>query len=207
MRALGALFGLLCLVTAVAVPAASAKSGPRVKLSVLPLPASALGSAGKLLALQHDSGVLVNGGDNTNLVKKVYVGSGLPVTPNRSLIPTGAVFAKLGRISGYALDYGLGASGGAGVTEVRTSVDKYKTSADAKKGLAFWKSDDRRVCRYAGGGLAITNRGEKVAPVGSGRFAFLVSYADTNIAPLFGSASSSRRVATRPTSAFGRAPW
>lgn len=163
------------LVAAVAVPAASAKRGPRVKLSVLPLPASALGPAAKSLPLQHDSGLFRHNG-----------ATGMSVTPNRSfgLGPFG--LAKLGRAGGYALDYGLGASGGDGVTEVWTSVDKYRTSVDAKKVLALWKQDDGMISRYGGGGLVITLGAKKVAPVGSRHFAFLVRYQAANIAPLFG---------------------
>jgi hypothetical protein len=166
------------LPAAVGVPAASAKSGGHVKLSVLPLPKSSLGSAAKSLSLQHDSGA--NGGSGL-----------LPVTPNRSFIPTGPPplfnLGRIGRISGYALDYGLGARGGSGVTEVWTSVDRYKTSADAKKGLAFLHRDDRRVTFWNHhGGLAIAIKAESVAPVGSRQFAFLVSYRAANIAPLFG---------------------
>jgi hypothetical protein len=47
------------LVAVVVVPAASAQSaGARVRLSVLPLPASSLGSAAKSLPLQRDSGAI-----------------------------------------------------------------------------------------------------------------------------------------------------
>jgi hypothetical protein len=175
------------LIAAFAVPAAWAKSSARVKLSVLPLPKSALGPAAKSLQLQRaGSGVLFNGGPGENLVNKIAVGS-LPVTPNCSFgyaFPTGRDLR--GRISGYLLDYGLGASGGAGVTEVRTGVDEYKTSGDAKKGLAFWKRNDRTVSRWVGGGLSVAIEKEKVAGVGGRRFAFLVRYSDANIAPLYG---------------------
>ena len=177
-------FVVAALTAAVLVPAASAKPGEGTtsscltwtcqsrRLSVMPLPASVIGSAAKSLRLQHDSGVLYE--------------SGLPVTPNRAYIPVGPGLDQLGWLSGYALDYGIGASGGAGVTEVRTSVDLYTTRAGAKKGLAFWRSNDRRVTLAAGGGLVITSREEKVAPVGGRPVAFLVGYSAANIAPLFG---------------------
>jgi hypothetical protein len=157
----------------------------RVKLSVLPLPASSIGAVAKSLPLERDgSGVLVNG--KGNVLGKHVLGS-LPVTPNCAYghaFPVGS--AGTGRISGYVLDYGLGASGAAGVTEVRTGVDKYKTSADAKAGLAFWKTNDRRVGQWVGNGLSVAVRKEKVGTVGGRRFAFLVSYSDANIAPLYG---------------------
>jgi hypothetical protein len=175
-------FAVVALAALVGVPAASAKTGPRVDLALLPLPASAIGPAAKTLQLQHDSGVLVGGG---NLANKIYVGSGLPTTPNRSLRSVGG-FDKLGWRSGYALDYGVGSSGGAGVTEVRTSVDQYATKADAKKGLSFWRSFDPVITTYRGGGLTISGRPLRPAPVGRERFAYLVSYTDANLSPLFG---------------------
>lgn len=181
--------GLLCrgfvvagLIAAIGASTASAKSAPRVDLALLPLPASAIGPDAKELQLQHDSGFLAGGG---NVANKIYVGNGLPTTPNRSFAPVGG-FDQRGWRSGYALDYGVGSSGGAGVTEVRTSVDVYWTKADAKRGLAFWKSADPLVCAHAGGGLVITRQARTVAPVGTGRFAFLVSYTDANMTPLFG---------------------
>jgi hypothetical protein len=166
------------LIVAVAVPAASAMSAVRVKQSVLPLPASSLGSAARSLRLQGDSGVVSN---------KDLLAVELPVTPNRSFGNAPLEPAKLGRVSGYALDYGHGASGGAGVTEVWTSVDRYKTSTDAKKGLAFWRRWDRLGPKLLGGGeLSVAVQKEKTAALGSGRFAVLVRYSAANIGPLFG---------------------
>ena len=91
--------------------------------------------------------------------------------------------------SGYALDYGHGASGAAGVTEVWTSVDSYKTSADAKKGLASWKRWETNLylpSSLHGDALSVTNKKQKAAAIGSARFAVLASYSGSNIAPLFG---------------------
>jgi hypothetical protein len=141
-----------------------------------------LGSAATSLPLQPDSGVVSN--------KDLQVaGFGFPTTPNRWF--ANAPFdpaAKLGRLSGYALDYGHGASGGTGVTEVWTSVDKYKTSVAAKKGLASWgrwetnlflASEFRDV-------FSVSVEKQKVAALGSSRFAVLVGYGGADIAPLFG---------------------
>jgi hypothetical protein len=162
------------LPTAAAVSAASAKSGGQVRLSVLPLPESSLGSAAQRLRLEHDSGVHSH-----------WAGLGLPVFPNHSGVGVECcLLQKLGRISGYALDYGLGASGGAGITEVWTSVDQYRTIVGAKKGLAAWQRVDHDASDF--GKLAIAIKAEKVESVGSGRFAFLVRYKAANIAPLVG---------------------
>ena len=170
------------LIALVAVPAAAARSaGARVRLSVLPLPASSLGSAAKSLALQGDSGVIGN---------KSASASALPLTPNRQFVtaplnPPG----QSGRVSGYALDYGHGASGAAGVTEVWSSVDSYKTSADAKKGLASWELWETNHFLHSslhGAALSVTNKKVKAAGIRSARFAVLVAYSGQKIAPLFG---------------------
>jgi hypothetical protein len=179
-------FVVVALIAAVLVPLASAKSGARVKLSVLPLPKSALGPAAETLRLQRaGSGVLVDSGNEAG---KLAIG-GMPVTPNASFgftFPAGPYLDKLGWISGYVLDYGLGASGGAGVTEVRTGVDQYKTRADARKGLALWKQSDPTISHWVGSGFAVSVAQEKVAAVGGRRFAFLVGFSDANITPLYG---------------------
>src|SRR5262249_21013237 len=156
---------------AVLVPTASPKSGARVDLSVLPLPASELGSAAPSLPLQPHSGA--------------HSPLGGSLIPNRSsTLGQWDFWAKRGWIRGYELDYGLGASGGAGVTEVLTNVDEYKTSADAKKGLAIQKGRSRWVTHYGKRGLSVAIKKEKVAAVGARRFAFLVSYSAANIAPV-----------------------
>jgi hypothetical protein len=164
------------MLAVVLVPAASAQSGVRVKVSVLPLPKAALGSAAKSLQLQWDS----------YGVQPVLAYLLRPIYPIYSTGPgeAGYVLTQLGRIKGHHLDYGLGASGGAGVTEVWTGVDEYKTSADARKGLAFWKGG---VLRSTGWGrISVAVKKQKVAAVGRGRFAILVSYKAANIKPLFG---------------------
>ncbi|MGH3008989.1 MAG: hypothetical protein ACRDLM_06225 [Gaiellaceae bacterium] len=161
--------GLLvaALAAAVLVPAASAKPA-KAKLSVLPLPKSALGSAAKPLALDRDSGVVSNASATDN-----------------SFSGRANTFTKLGRVSGYGLDYGVGPSGGSGVTEVWTSVDQYKTAAYAKKGLAFWKKDDPQFAKLSAGGFVIAVKTRKVPAVGSSHFADLASYSAANITPVW----------------------
>jgi hypothetical protein len=53
-------FAVAALVIAAAVPAVAAKSDARVKLSLLPLPASSLGAPARGLAVAHDSRVVSN---------------------------------------------------------------------------------------------------------------------------------------------------
>jgi hypothetical protein len=160
--------GLLAaaLAAAVAVPAASAKSFA-VKLSVLPLQKAQLGAA-KSLPLQPDSGVISDA-----------AAAGYSFTASSSKTLT-----KLGRITGYGLDYGIGASGGSGATETGTRVEEYKTAADAKNGLAFWKKDDAWVSQLNQGGFAVSNSSVKVPAIGGSRFADLASYSSANIVPV-----------------------
>jgi hypothetical protein len=168
------------LVAASGTPVVAANSRARVRLAVLPLPASMIGSAAKSLRIQADSGATSN---------KDAARRGLFLTPTHSLAASPAkAFIRLGRIVGYVLDYGLGASGGAGVTEVWTSVDRYKTSADAKKGLTHWKDVDRHGLTEFdhGEGLGVSHHVERVAAVGNWRFAFFIGFRAPNIAPVFG---------------------
>ena len=165
---------VVAMLTVVLVPAASAQSGVGVKLSVLPLPKAVIGSDAKSLRLQPDSyGVRPSHEFLLGPIYKWYGNGAIEGTLD-----------LLGRIKGHALDYGLGASGGAGVTEVWTSVDEYKTSAGARKGLAFWKGDVLRPTRW--GRISVGVKKQKVAAVGRGRFAILVGYRAANIKPLFG---------------------
>lgn len=151
----------------VLVPAASAKSAARVKLSLIPLPTSALGSAGHGLALAHDSGAVSNN-----------------AAANRTLDGSPATFKKLGRVNGYELDYGDAYSGAAGITDVRTGIEQYKTPADAKRGLAFWRKEDAELSALDQSGFAVTNVFVNVPAVGGKRFADLASFSASNITPV-----------------------
>src|SRR5690242_9590450 len=102
------------LTAMVGVSAVSAKPGARAtgrcstwrcqneRLSVMPLPASVIGSAAASLPLQHESGYM---DDSGNLVDKVSPESGMTVAPNRWYIPVGPGVDQLGWLSGYVLDY------------------------------------------------------------------------------------------------------
>lgn len=173
-------FVVVALIALIVVPSASAKSKPHVKLSILPLPASSLGSVARSLPLESDSGVVSN--DDS-------FASGLPTTPNRWYVHA-PVPQKTGRVSGYALDYGDGTSGGAGVTELRTSVDEFKTSRAAKSMLDFWGKweTNQLLSSNFQGGLTATAKLQKGAGLGVGEwyFAVLVTYHAANTAPLYG---------------------
>ena len=96
---------------------------------------------------------------------------------------TASTFTKLGRVTGYALDYGYAASGAPGITDVTTSVEQYKTTLAAPHGLAFWKKEFSSEGSLNAGGLAST-ASFAVPKIGVQRFAYLSSYSASDIAPL-----------------------
>jgi hypothetical protein len=163
--------GLLAvaLAAAVLVPAASASRAPSVKLALVPLPKAAIGSAVQAFALAQDSGAV------SNAVAASHTPDG-----------TASTFKKLGRLTGYALEYGNAFTGAAGVTDVRTGIEQYKTSADAKRGLAFWQKEDSKLAALNQPGFAVTNVLVQVPKVGMRHFAYLSSYSASNIAPVSG---------------------
>jgi hypothetical protein len=163
----------VALAAALLVPAASAKTKPKhkpvhVKLSLVALPVKQLGSPAASLAIGHESGVLSNLFESNHAFGSV----------------SAKYFAKLGRVTGYGLDYGYSATGSTGVDEVWTSVDRYKTQAGAKKGLAFWKKDDSQVAEISSDTFTVTGAAVKPTHIGKARFGFLSTYSAANIAPL-----------------------
>jgi hypothetical protein len=161
------------VLTAVALtlaPAAGAAThAPRVKLALIPLPKSAIGSAVHGFTLAHNSGVVSNA-------------TAALSTPDG----TAATFKKLGRVSGYVLEYGNAFTGAAGLTDVHTGIEEYKTAAAAKRGLAFRKKEDSKLGALNNPGFAVTNVLVKVPAVGKRHFAYLTSYSASNIAPVSG---------------------
>ena len=156
-------------IAAVLVPAASASSTHRVKLALVPLPRSALGAAAHGFAVARNSGVVSNAAAAAS-------------TPDG----TAATFRKLGRLTGYVLEFGNAFTGAPGITDVHTGIERYKTSADAKRGLAFWKKEDSELGALDQPGFAVTNVLVHVPAVGKKRFAYLTSYSASNIAPVSG---------------------
>lgn len=155
------------LAAAVLVPAASASRSHRVKLAVVALPKAALGAAGRSLAVSPDSGVVSNA-----------------AATNRSISGRASTFDNFGRITGYDLSYGDPYSGGPGITSIETGVDKYKTAAGAKRGLAFWRKDDPKIKVLGPYGVAVAVKALKPAKIGTRRFAEAATYAIPNAAPV-----------------------
>lgn len=157
------------LAATVLVPAASAGRTHRVQLALVPLPKSALGSATQGLSLAHASGPVSN--EEAAL---------------HSAGATTAQLTKLGRLNGYVLEYGNAFAGAAGVTDVHTGVEQYKTAADARRGLAFWQKQDSRLGRLDQPGFSVTNVPVELPAVGKKHFGYLTSYRASNIAPVSG---------------------
>lgn len=86
---------------------------------------------------------------------------------------------------GYSLDYGDPYTGASGVTEIRTAVDEYKTSTDAKRGLAFWRKDAGQFSINAEGAFTVTRVELEPRRVGRGSFAYLFTEQAPSLSPVF----------------------
>jgi hypothetical protein len=140
---------------------ASARHAPKLRLPLVPLQSAQLGPVGASLPLEFDSGPAANGDAPTPL-------------------------KKLGRLGGYLLDYGDAYVGGAGVTSIATQVERFRTPTGAKKGLRYWKNDDKVVASfYRSIGLTVSAHFFRVPAVGSSHFAYATSFEIPNADPLF----------------------
>jgi hypothetical protein len=115
------------LLAAILVPAsASAQSASQVKLALGPVPKSALGAAGSALPLARDSGVASNAKEASDASGNV----------------TAKQLSRLGRVSGYMLDYGNPLGDVAGIRQIQTEIEQYRTDGAARKGFAFWRRQE-----------------------------------------------------------------
>lgn len=157
------------LVAVVLVPAAFASGAHRVNLSLVPLPRSVIGAPARGFAVAPNSGIVSNAAAAAS-------------TPDG----TAATFRKLGRQTGYVLEYGNAFTGAPGITDVHTGIERYKTARDARRGLAFWQKEDSKLGALDQPGFAVTNVLVHVPAVGKKRFAYLTSYSAANVAPVSG---------------------
>jgi hypothetical protein len=156
---------------AVLVPAASASRPRPVKLALVPLPKSAIGTTVQSFAVAYDSGPVSNAEAAAH-------------TPDASA----KTFKKLGRVNGYGLEYGNAFTGAVGIGDVRTSIESYKTPSDARRSLAFWKKEDAALQKLDNPNFSVTSVPVKLpAPATkTSHFAYLTSYSAANIAPVSG---------------------
>jgi hypothetical protein len=152
-------------------PAASASRLHHVRLALVPLPKTAIGVAAQSFSVAHDSGRVSNADAAAHTSDA-----------------TTKTFKKLGRLGGYALEYGNAFTGATGITDVRTAVDQYKTVSDARRALAFWKKEDAKLGALDNPAFSVTSVPADVPVVAprTSRFAYLTSYSASNIAPVSG---------------------
>ena len=136
---------------------AGASASPQLRLALLPLPKAELGNAGRSLNLAPDSGV----DSNAHSASK----SSGNVTATR--------LKRLGRISGYLLDYGTPFSESRGVSEIATEVERYRTAAAARRSLGFWRKEELDVRQLRQLGLDVSFKKVALAQVGRPHWAYL----------------------------------
>lgn len=157
----------------VPVSAASAAHHPaRIRLALVPLQTAQLGPAGASLALNYGSGSTSNDGQ---IVIQGSSGGGIFSSGSSS-----------GPRGGYVLDYGDPFTGSTGVTEIRTSVEEYKTPAVARRALVSARFFDAifEPLFLASPFVHVTHRKVKPAPVGQRRFGYLLTLAAPNLNPI-----------------------
>ena len=127
-------------VAAILLPVASASGASQIKLALLPLPKAALGQTGHSLSLAPDSGTDSNAHSASEATGNV----------------TAKRLKRLGRISGYLLDYGTPFSDSPAVSEIQTEVERYRTATEARKGLGFWRKQELDVRALKALGLHVS---------------------------------------------------
>ena len=158
------------LAAAVLVPAATASTTASVKLALVPLPKSALGAAGRHLPIAHDSGVVPN-------AQAASYASG-HVTAKQ--------LQRLGRVSGYLLDYGTPFGSSPGVHEIQTGIDRYRSTADARRGFAFWRRDELKFPQLTGGGIHFSVKKLNLAGLAKPNWAYAGSVSIKGLKPVHG---------------------
>ena len=162
-------------VVAIVGPGAVAGGSLQSRLALMPLPKPELGQSAALLPLARDSGVETNAQavDNTS-----------------STTMTAAGFAKLGRITGYTLDYddagGAALGVGHGLLEVQTGVELYRSAADAARGLAFWRNDEIAATHLKISGVKVSLAPLKIPAIGTASFAVSGRESVTGKPPVYG---------------------
>lgn len=165
--------GLVALAAAAAfvVPAASAsagRQGERPDLALVPLQSAQLGPGNGSFALNYGSGPTSNGA--------IIVSGG----------GSGGFSSSGGDLGGYVLDYGDPFTGSTGVTAIRSSVEEYKTHADARSALEGTHLLERLFTQLLFGSpfVHLTIKRVKPLPVGQRRFGYLITQVAPNLNPI-----------------------
>jgi hypothetical protein len=161
---------LAALAVAVLAPAASASRTSQVELAIVPLPKSALGAAGHRLPIASDSGVVSNAEAASESSGNV----------------TAKQLKHLGRVTGYLLDYGNPFAGGAGVTEIQTAVERYRSASAARKGLEFWRRDDLKNSALKRLGIDFSLHKVSLTGVAAPHWSYAAKVSLKGLRPLYG---------------------
>jgi hypothetical protein len=185
----------LAAVVAFLADGAAAEIGPS-RLALMPLPKQSLGPGAALLPLDPGSGVVTNA----------------EMADDSSPGVTAATFNRLGRITGYTLDYndagGRAFAAGRGLLEVETSVEVYRSSAAARAGIAFRKRDDAKLGTLKLSGLSLKVTPTASPQLGDERYAYEVRATIRGKPPFYGAEVVVRAgtlVATTSVTAVDRA--
>jgi hypothetical protein len=160
---------LAAFVAAVLLPVAAASGSSQLELALLPLPKSALGQQGRSLSLAPDSGTDSNAHSASQATGNV----------------TAARLKRLGRISGYLLDYGTPFSDSPGISEIQTEVEHYRTPAAAHKGLGFWRKQELDVRPLKALGLHVTFKKVALAHIPHPYWAYLSTGRIKGLKPVY----------------------
>lgn len=126
----------------------------RGELALMPLPAGALGADVGGLPLARDSGVVTNS----------------EAASDANGPTTAAELARLGRLTGYQLDYGGDSPATGKLYEVETEVELYQSSVGARAGLAFWRKDNTKTSALRALGISLSMSLSALPALGPGAF-------------------------------------
>jgi hypothetical protein len=157
-------------VAAILLPAASASGASQIRLALLPLPKAALGQAGHSLSLAPDSGTDSNAHSASQAAGNV----------------TAKRLKRLGRISGYLLDFGTPFSDSPAVSEIQTEVEHYRTPAAASKALGFWRKQELDVRALKQFGLHVSFQKVVLPHAPRPNWAYLTSGRIHGLKPIYG---------------------
>jgi hypothetical protein len=162
---------VVALAAAVLVPGASAaRASTSVELALVPLPKAALGAVGRALPIAHDSGVVSNAEAANEATAEV----------------TAKQLKSLGRVTGYLLDYGNPFGGRAGIRQIQTEIDRYRSVADAHAGLAFWRKDELKAPTLRKFGIDFTLQKMGLSGIATPHWAYAGTASVNGLTPIRG---------------------
>jgi hypothetical protein len=117
-------------------------------------------------------------------LQKAQLGhAGASLTLNAYSGPTGGIGG--GFRGGFALDYGFAYSGAPGVTEIETSVGRYRKAGEARRALAQARKGDGQAPDLSAAGVDLSATAVHVPKIGGRRFAFLVSIGTAGVPTVY----------------------